>query len=106
MPASLTVESGIDIAQFAGSVGAFVIGSSGLPADATTMSATSMTVGDGGMGDSTVYSGSLSFGSNLNIGVNGMGAVSQEGGTVSATFLDMSSAVGGGDSSYTLSGGL
>jgi Hint domain len=113
-PASLVVDQGgaiggVDIGEDPDATGNFVIGTKGLTSDATTMTVEStdpvMTVGDFGTGNLTVYSGTLDVESYLNIGVNGTGTVVQDGGLVESGLVEMSSYVGDGTSSYTISGG-
>ena len=100
---------GVDIGADPGTTGNFIIGTEGLATDATSMTLEGpnpiMTVGDFGTGNLTIYSGSLDIETYLNIGVNGAGTVMQDGGTLDAGNVEMSSYVGDGTSSYTISAG-
>jgi hypothetical protein len=64
-----------------------------------------VTVGDAGNGTLNVNSGTASIAGNLNAGVNGTGTINQSGGAVNASYVDLSTAVGSGSSSYTMTGG-
>jgi hypothetical protein len=115
----LNVTGDVAIGVGLGSTGKMVIGTAELDPsvaadDPTFVSVSSgadesgggdFTVGDAGNGTLFMESGLLSVELNLNIGVNGQGSVIQNGGTVSAAFVDMSTAVGSGSSSYTINGG-
>jgi hypothetical protein len=111
-PATLQVYGNVDLGVATNTTGNMTIGTAGAGSDPTAVTISStgngdgnLTVGDAGTGNLAIHSGTLSVDSTTQVGVNGVGTITQDGGTFNTGFLDLSVPLGTGSSTYNMSGG-